>query len=216
MDLLLLLALAGFLIYKMFSVMGQDLGGNTDAFSSMTSKHKPQNKKQLENVDNKTSVENVIVFKSNAPSTKSAKVTAKIVAKDASFVASDFLTGAQSCFSSVLKSFAKNEKLKLKDMLAPKIFNVFSKEIDRRQKLKIRAEEKILRFKETNIISSTIKGDIIDITVNFVSDKISVIFDSEGRILEGHPRDITTSHDVWVFTRNMASKNSNWYLKETN
>ena len=50
--------------------------------------------------------------------------------------------------------------------------------------------------------------------MKFVSEIISVKKDANNKIIEGNPDRIKTVTDHWKFTKNVLSKNPNWYLTE--
>ena len=59
------------------------------------------------------------------------------------------------------------------------------------------------------------KTKIADITLTFKSEISTVVKDSKGTIIEGHPDEIKKQKDTWVFTKNLSEKNPIWLLKST-
>ena len=59
------------------------------------------------------------------------------------------------------------------------------------------------------------KTKVADVTLSFKSEITTVVKDSEGIIVEGHPDEIKKQKDTWIFTRNLAEENPNWLLKST-
>ena len=47
-----------------------------------------------------------------------------------------------------------------------------------------------------------------------LTEVISVKKDKENKIIEGNPDKIQTVTDHWKFSKNVLSKNPNWYLAE--
>ena len=43
----------------------------------------------------------------------------------------------------------------------------------------------------------------------------TVVKDSKGAIIEGHPDEIKKQKDTWVFTKNLSDKSPVWFLKST-
>ena len=62
-------------------------------------------------------------------------------------------------------------------------------------------------------INEKIKTDF-NATVKFVSEIISVKKDKDNKIIEGNPDKIKKVTDYWKFSKNVFSKNPNWYLSE--
>ena len=51
-------------------------------------------------------------------------------------------------------------------------------------------------------------------TVKLVSEIISVKRDKNNKIIEGNPDKIKLVTDHWKFSKNIFSKNPNWYLSD--
>ena len=211
MDIILLLIVAGWIIFRLFSIIGQDLGGNTDAFKGQDPTLKPKDEVKAED---ETVIELDTKSKKSEPIITDA-VRKKIVKLDESFIPEQFVEGAKGCFSIVIESFAVGDKDKLKELLSPNTYTVFSDAIDAREQEGQRSVEEVVAFIKTKISKATIKGSQLDVSVDFVTDQINVVYDDQDRIIQGHPNDIVRLDDTWVFTRDMDSQSANWYLKET-
>ena len=59
------------------------------------------------------------------------------------------------------------------------------------------------------------KNNIIEVTVDFVSEIISCVRNKNKEIISGDPNKIKKVHDTWKFSRDLRSSNPNWYLVET-
>ena len=59
------------------------------------------------------------------------------------------------------------------------------------------------------------KTKIADVTLSFKSEITTVVKDSKGNIIEGHPDLIKKQRDTWVFTKNLSEKTPIWLLKST-
>ena len=53
------------------------------------------------------------------------------------------------------------------------------------------------------------------ITVRFVSQLISVTRDKASNVIEGNPEKVTDVTDVWMFARDLSSRDPNWKLVAT-
>ena len=53
------------------------------------------------------------------------------------------------------------------------------------------------------------------VTVEFISDQIKVVRDSEENIIDGDPDTIESLTDLWTFNRDVTSPNPNWILTRT-
>ena len=57
--------------------------------------------------------------------------------------------------------------------------------------------------------------DILNVTVDFVSEVITCIKDKNKEIVSGDPEKIKKIYDTWIFSRDIRSNNPNWKLVDT-
>ena len=57
--------------------------------------------------------------------------------------------------------------------------------------------------------------NMLEVTVEFVSEIISCIRDKENKIVSGDPEKIKKVNDVWKFSKDSRSANPNWLLIDT-
>ena len=127
----------------------------------------------------------------------------------------EFLKGAKSAYEMIVTSFAEGDKNVLKPLLNKEIFQNFSNEIDYRKKENVKSEFTFVGIKSAKIKNFEKKDNIYFFTVNFVSEIITCKKDKNDKVVEGNPDIIKTVNDVWKFSKNMWSRNPNWYLVET-
>jgi predicted lipid-binding transport protein (Tim44 family) len=58
-------------------------------------------------------------------------------------------------------------------------------------------------------------GRTAHITVKFVSEQISALYDAAGAVIEGDPNVTTEVTDFWTFARDTRSSDPNWTLVAT-
>ena len=125
-----------------------------------------------------------------------------------------FLKGAEIAYESILTSFAKGEKAKLKKLLTKEVFINFEQAINHRNNENIKSELTFIGFKESKVEKFEKIKDEFFSTVKIVCEIISVKKDKNGIIIEGDPDKIKIVTDYWKFSRNASSKNPNWFLAE--
>ena len=54
-----------------------------------------------------------------------------------------------------------------------------------------------------------------EIAVRFVADQTYVVRNKAGEIVEGSPREVKKTRDIWTFARQMGSDDPNWQLVAT-
>ena len=211
MDLIILVIIAVFLIFRLVSMIGQDLGGNTDAFSEMSSKSKQLNKKDEKNKKQDEEADANPMEKQQVESS----VINKIIKAYPDFNAENFANGVTHCFKNTIENFASGNKQALKELLTLSTYKVFVKVVDDRIKNNQSATDKVVGFISVKIVGANITAKNIEVEVEFVTDQINVVYDSQNRVINGHPQDIVRITDNWVFSRIKNSEELQWYVKET-
>ena len=72
-----------------------------------------------------------------------------------------------------------------------------------------------MSIKSAQIDEVLVEGNIATVTVEFISDQIKVVRDSEENIIDGDPDIIESLTDLWTFNRDVTSPNPNWILTRT-
>jgi predicted lipid-binding transport protein (Tim44 family) len=188
-DIILLAMIAGFIILRLRNILGRKTGHEGKATSVFDEK-KYSNFEPEVNID--------------LPLQESKKDYDEKI----------FLKGAEIAYESILTSFAKGEKAKLKKLLTKDIFTNFEQVIDHRIKENIKSELTFIGVKESNVEKfEKIKNEFVA-TVKIICEIISVKKDKNGDVIEGNPDRIKTVTDYWKFTKNVSSNNPNWFLAE--
>ena len=189
-DIILLAMIAGFIILRLRNILGRKTGHEDKVFSNFTEK----------NFEN---------FRKNETKPK-VYPSDKLEGEEKE----SFLKGAEIAYETILTSFAKGEKDKLKKLLTPHMSENFESAITQRQKDGITSELTFISMKETKLEKfERIKNQMFA-TVKLVSEIISVKRDKNNKIIEGNPDKIKLVTDHWKFSKNIFSKNPNWYLSD--
>ena len=188
-DIILLAMIAGFIILRLRNILGRKTGHEGKVASVFDEKKFAEFKSEL----------------------KTKPVLKDALEEDAK---KQFRKGAEIAYESIITSFAKGEKEKLKKLLTKDIFNNFDQAIDHRNAEKIKSELTFIGVKESGVEKfEKIKNDLVA-TVKIVCEIISVKKDKENNIIEGNPDRIKTVTDYWKFSKNALSDNPNWYLAQ--
>ena len=188
-DIILLAMIAGFIILRLRNILGRKTGHQDKVFTGYDDKKYDQFKKNIDK-----SKENI-----NKPS---------------EFNKEEFLKGAEIAYESIITSFAKGDRDKLKSLLSEKMHLSFKEAIAQREKNNIKSELTFIGIKDSNVEKfDKIKNEFYA-TVKIVCEIISVKKDKENKLIEGSPDKIKTVTDYWRFSKNASSKNPNWQLCE--
>ncbi len=140
---------------------------------------------------------------------------ARIRLADASFDVDEFTSGARSAFEMVVHAFATGDSGTLRSLLSEEVAENFQNAIKTRLEAGETLETTVISIKSANAIEAEIDGRRAAVTIKFVSEQVNVTRDTEGRVIEGDPNQVTDITDIWTFARNTRSRDPNWKLVET-
>ena len=184
-DILIFAAIAGFIIYRLRSVLGKRTG-----FQKNISEPKPQETKKQEDVqkipplmDNETKLE-------------------AIYKKVNNFNHREFLEGAKKAFEIIISSFNNGDKKTLKNLVSKDVYSAFEKAIDEKTN---NPESQFYSLIVEGIADAKVENDTISISVNFISEQM--LNNDEGSIVK--------NKDTWTFEKPANSSSPIWILTQT-
>lgn len=206
-DIIFLALVAGFLILRLRSALGNKTG--TEKQRDLHGR--PIDQSESDNVvplpgrrDNSVSEENL-----------SAPGLAEVTEVDPTFVPEEFLGGARRAFEMIVEAFAKGDRETLRFLLAENVYRSFEGEIQSREHNNLTLETALEFVRSISFVKAEIVKGVIMLTVRFVSEQISVVRDSEARIVDGDPNETVVIVDDWTFSRDPRSDDPNWKLAST-
>ena len=134
---------------------------------------------------------------------------------DRDFDESSFVEGGRAAFEMIVAAFAEGDAKTLRPLLSNNVFDDFTGAIQERESANQTLETTLVGIKEAKIEDAELQDRTAFVTLRFVSEQINVVKDSEGRIVEGDPSEVTQITDVWTFARNTRSRDPNWTLVAT-
>jgi predicted lipid-binding transport protein (Tim44 family) len=143
-----------------------------------------------------------------------AAVLAQIAVADPNFDAGDFLNGAKSAFTMIVKAFADGDTATLRPLLSDEIYDTFERDIQNRQAAGDMLTTEIHSV-AAEIVDARLQDRIAFITVRFTSSQTNVVRKPGGEVAEGDPDSINEVIDIWTFSRDTRSRDPNWLLVET-
>jgi predicted lipid-binding transport protein (Tim44 family) len=196
LDLVLLAAIAGFLGYRLWAVLGTH-----DA-------EKPIRKRK--------STEDDLVVPIRAKATPTATEENGQETEDAKDSKEEqFLHGATVAFYSIVEAYATGDIETLRNLLAGPLLETFEEAVHKRERTKKTLQVDIARVVTAEIVDDREEKGIAYVTVKFVSEQCLVTRNSRGKILEGDPDQYITVTDIWTFSHPLKSTNPNWTLVAT-
>lgn len=231
-DILFFAALAGFILYRLYSVLGQKDGTEENITHRVKEMWEAKAKAAEERTQKKGKVEifpPVAKPKAAGRSKKGATgpvidvveevtplegVLAEIARRDRQFTPQTFLHGASIAFEMILKAYAEGDRDTLKSLLDSGLFREFEQGIAAREKAGQTLEHTLVSV-TPEIAEARLDKNLATIVVLFTSEQISCLKDKNGKTVEGDATAVEKLEDSWTFTRHLTSGNPNWTLVDT-
>ena len=185
-DIILLAMIAGFIFLRLRGILGRKTGFEENISTSFPHESPPKTDNKKINSEN---------FDENAKK--------------------EFLNGAKIAYETIITDFAKGDLKKIKSLLDNKIFDQFKNSIKDRETKGLISDTTFIGINSAEIKEHKETNNILEVTVDFVSEIISCVRNKEKKIISGDPEKIKKVHDTWKFCRDTRSNNPNWFLKET-
>ena len=185
-DIILLAMIAGFIFLRLRGILGKRTGfegKTTPQFEEVLKKAQPEKKYTQNNI-----------FDESAQK--------------------EFLNGAKIAYETIITDFSDNDNkiIASKPLLSKKIYDQFNEALQQRSKSGHFAEITFIGINSANIKEHEKTNNILQVTVDFVSEVITCIKDKEKNIVSGDPDKIKKIYDTWIFSRDTRSQSPNWQL----
>jgi len=187
LDIILLAMIAGFIFLRLRGILGKRSGYEEDISNSF-----PHEMPEMKSAQK--------------PNYKNFDESAK----------KDFIEGAKVAYETIITNFSKGSIKEIKSLLDRKVLNQFQEAISNREKNGIKSETTFIGINSAEIKNHEQKGNVLEVTVDFISEIISCNRDKDSKILTGDPEKVKKVYDTWRFSRNLNSNDPNWILVETN
>lgn len=123
-----------------------------------------------------------------------------IAGVDRSFDPEQFSTGARRAYEMIVGAFADGDHATLKGLLDDDVYLAYSRAIEDREGSG--AEPlRLVKLRSARIADASLTGDVARVAVSFEADL------SDGE----HPR---SAREIWTFKRSLSSRDPNWLLDE--
>lgn len=146
-----------------------------------------------------------------------ARALAEMKKAEPGFSVGPFLQGARGAYEMILTAFEKGELDRIRPFLADEVEASFAEAIAHREAEGLTIEANFLGIKELALHDATYNPDsrMGEISVRFAADQTYVVRNKAGEIVEGSPREVKKTRDIWTFARRMGSEDPNWQLVAT-
>jgi len=127
----------------------------------------------------------------------------------------EFIKGAKIAYENIITGFSSGNLENIKNLLDQNILNEFNQALKDRQNNGLITDATFIGINSASIKSYKQTNNILEVTVDFVSEIISCIRDKEKKIVSGDSEKIKKVFDTWKFSRDTRSSNPNWILVDT-
>ena len=215
LQIFILAAVAIFLFWRLRAVLGSRDGFEKTLNEIKESSDVVSNPKVMDETKNDSPDDDIFDYVEE--NSKNAQVFKKMKEFDSEFSVNKFVSGAKMAYEIILMAFERGDTEKLKSLLEKKVLTSFKSVIDKRKKDGLIVDAKFIGMRDIRIINASFsqKTTIADVTLSFKSEITTVVKDSKGSVIEGHPDEIKKQKDTWVFTKNLSDKSPIWFLKST-
>lgn len=216
LDIILFAMVAAFLVLRLRSVLGRRTG-NEERPRDMAARRENENEGNvIELADRTESDDDGEDLARDAESDDPLVAgTAQIRLADPNFDVNEFQGGARSAFEMIVHAFATADSGTLRTLLSEEVAENFQNAIKERLEAGETLETTVIGVKSAEVIEAEMRGRDATVTMKFVSEQVNVTRDTEGRVIEGDPNQVTDITDIWTFARNTRARDPNWKLIET-
>jgi len=185
-DIILLAMIAGFIFLRLRGILGKKTGFEEDVNSSFPHEAPP--------------VKNVVDLNINTFDENAKK---------------DFVKGAKIAYETIITNFAKGKLKDIKSLLDKNVYQQFEEAINDRNEKKLSSETTFIGINSAEIKEHQQNKNMLEVTVEFMSEIISCVKDKDNKVISGDPEKIKKVLDTWKFSKDTRSSNPNWLLIDT-
>ena len=127
----------------------------------------------------------------------------------------EFLKGAKIAYETIITSFSNGKLIDIKNLLSKDVHDQFEDALKERKNKSLKSETTFIGINSATIKEHQQNKNMLEVTVEFVSEIISCVKDKENKIINGDPQKIKKVHDMWKFSKDTTSSNPNWLLIDT-
>ena len=185
-DIILLAMIAGFIFLRLRGILGKKTGYEEDISSS---------------------------FPHEVPESRNNVKLNSETFDDAA--KSDFIKGAKLAYESIITNFSKGDLKPIKTLLDKNVYDQFDDAINDKKTKNLTSENTFIGINSAEIKEHNQNKNMLEVTVEFVSEIISCIKDKDNKIVSGDSEKVKKVHDIWKFSKDSRSQNPNWLLIDT-
>ena len=118
-------------------------------------------------------------------------------------------------YQEIVTSFSEGKLKDIKSLLGKEVYDQFDQAVKDRKSKNLSSNTTFIGINSAEIKNHEQNKNMLEVTVEFVSEIISHIKDKENKTVSGDPEKIKKVHDIWKFSKDSRSVNPNWVLIDT-
>jgi len=138
-----------------------------------------------------------------------------LLAADASFDVARFLEGSKVAYRLILEAFWKGDLAAMKPFVDAHVYETFAAAVEQRTKDGLVLDNRLVAIEQALIAGAELDRSVALVTVRFEADIAAVTRNAAGEVVAGSLSDAIQTRDRWTFRRDIASRDPNWLLVET-
>ena len=195
-DIIILAAIAVFVISRLYAVLGQKTGAEPQARRVREATVRPAEREEDAAADGQDKPRLRPAFTGPAAAGMEA-----IALEDANFMPEDFTRGARKAYELIVAAYADGDRDALKALVDQDVFDAYSDAIAERERTNAEPM-RLMRLRQARIVEASVDAThMARILVSFESD----LSDGEN---------MRQAKEIWTFKRPLRIDNPNWLLDE--
>ena len=199
MQILIFAAIAGFVLIKLYNVLGKDVGAPPPTKSSALGTRASSPAKPA----------SITPLRPAFTGPAAAGLEA-IYAADNRFDPQRFIEGASIAYEQIVEGYSQGDKKTLKRLLQDDVYQRYAEAIDERKKNGIELDTEIIRIKKAEIVGAELQNKEAKVVVEF-SAEISTRETKPQTPEDAEVKNSLTTEE-WTFVRDTRSRDPNWKL----
>ncbi len=206
--LLFFIGVAGFVLFRLFSVLGTRTGHEARPdFDPAPSSHadRSSNHDRPEDAEDEP-----------AAAVRPVSTNARVLREaDPEFDESGYLSGARGAYEMIVEAFASGDLRSIRPFLGDSVYDAFKQAVVARDNAGHAADVKFVGIEHAAVVDANVDEDWMTAVTEFTSNQVRVTRDSDGNVVDGDPNRIDLVKDRWTFARKRDSRDPNWMLVAT-
>ena len=138
-----------------------------------------------------------------------------VLAADPAFVVARFLEGAKAAYRMILEAFWKGDLDALRPHVDDHVYETFASAVTQRDSEGLKLDNRLVAIDQVLIAEASVERSVAVVTVRFEADIAAITRNAAGDVVAGSLSDAVQTRDLWTFRRDVASRDPNWVLIET-